>query len=44
MVVDAGRGDNRQVALAEISSDAPNVSVWISNRIQILDGRQTMAV
>ena len=39
-----GKVDNRQGALEEMSADAPSVSVWISKRIQIWDGKQKVAV
>ena len=39
-----GGVDDPQGALAEISADAPNISVRISKRIQIWDGRQKLAV
>ena len=39
-----GRVDDQQGAPAQISADAPSVSVLISKRIQIWDGRQKLAV
>ena len=39
-----GRVDNWWVVLEEISADAPRVSVQISNRIEISDGRQIVVV
>ena len=39
-----GRVDYQQGDPAEISVDAPIISVWISKKIQIWDGRQKVAV
>ena len=39
-----GRVDDRRGALAEISADAPSFSLWISNKIQILDGGKIVVV
>ena len=38
------RVDERQGAPEEISAGAPSVSVWISNKIQIWEGIQKLAV
>ena len=38
------RDDKRQGSLADISADAPIISVWISNIIQIWDRRRFVAV
>ena len=39
-----GTVDDGRVAPAEINADAPSVSAWISNIIQIWDRRQKVAV
>ena len=36
--------DGQRGALSEVSADVPSISVWISKRIQIWDGRQKVAV
>ena len=39
-----GRVDNRRLFRAEMSADAPSVSMLTSDRIQILDRRQKVVV